>query len=516
MKIAIGITEVTFEWSQILNQIGAQFELTNSDEDLRNYKVLIIPSDKIPFDKKSVNTFVNEGGSVLTSANAAKNLLGLKLKKINIKYAVPNGLGIFSDIQALDIYRSTQVASEANELKNQDEKNIIYSGKLGKGTIVVLPEGFVTAIFDLRTVRKNFISKWSERFPNERVSQVSKAGIISTIRIALQHLFHCAGLPFVHLWFYPKGERTIFNFRVDTDFGTEKDVFDLYSILDKHQIPGTWFIEVKSKEKWLNKFKNFSKQELAYHCYRHKMTGNISKDRQDFEAGLKFLSENKLDVNGYAAPYGEWNDSIGLLSEEFGFQYSSEFGYSYDGLPFYQLIDNRPSKVLQIPIHPMSTNRLRHAGTSSENLINYFIDTIERKISNFEPLFFYTHPFEKEYDFFNSLFEEINDRKIYKSTLIDYANWWKGRLNKNWKINFENGNLTIDTDNVDDSYRLRVSESSGNEYLISLKRDFDSSQKTKLEITQSENFEVDYKHLRKYSYKMFKHDILFKMRKMQQ
>ncbi len=512
----IGITELTFGWDQILNQIGAQFELVNSEEELTNFKVLIIPSEKTKLDKNSLNTFVNEGGSILTNAIAANNLFGFKKKKVNIKYAVPGIEGIFSNIRLLDIYGSSQTTTDANEMPNQDEQNIIYKGKLGKGSIVVLPEGFESAIFDLRTVRKNFISKWSERFPNERVSQVSKGGITSTIRIALEHLFHSAGLPFVHLWFYPNGERTIFNFRIDTDFGTEKDVFDLYSILDKHQIPGTWFIEVKSKEKWLSKFKKFSKQELAYHCYRHKMTGNISKNKQDFEAGLKLLSENEVDVNGYAAPYGEWNDSIGLLSEEFGFQYSSEFGYSYDGLPFYPLIDNRPSKVLQIPIHPISTNRLKHAGTSSENLINYFIDTIERKISNFEPLFFYTHPFEKEYDFFNSLFEEISHRKIYNTTLIDYANWWKGRLNKSWKIDFENGNLTIDTDNVDESYMLRVSEASGNHYLIPLKQDFDASQKIKLEITQSENFEVDYKNLRKYSYKMFKHDILFKMRKMQQ
>ena len=35
--MAIGITELTFEWSQILNQIGAHFELINSDEYLSDF-----------------------------------------------------------------------------------------------------------------------------------------------------------------------------------------------------------------------------------------------------------------------------------------------------------------------------------------------------------------------------------------------------------------------------------------------------------------------------------------------
>jgi hypothetical protein len=516
LNLSIGITELTPEWNSVLTQIGVQFELLNSEEELKYFKVIIVPSQKIPFNKNAVNDFVEQGGSILTCADAAGGIFKIKKRKVYTKYAVPQEKGLFYSTQICDIYSSSKVISEANYLKNQNENNIIYARKIGDGNIVVLPEDFVSLLFDDITIRKNFISIYSERFPNERVSRVSKAEIAVIIRKSLEHLFHCAKLPFVHLWFFPNGEPTVFNFRIDSDFGTEKEVFDLYNILDKHDITGTWFIEAKSKEKWLSKFNNFTKQELAYHCYRHKTTKSKTKNTLDFEKGLKLFKENGLIAKGYAAPYGEWNNNTGQLSEKFGFEYSSEFGYAYDGLPFFPLVNGVQSKVLQIPIHPISTNRLKHAGTSSYNLIKYFSNVIDRKISNFEPLFFYTHPFEKEYDFFNSLFEMIGSKNIHKISLIEYSNWWKERLNKNWKIDFENGNFKIITDNNDDSYFLRVAELSGEDYLIILKSGSGAPSRVKLNNSLPEKVAIDYKQFRKYSYKMFKHDILFKLRKLRQ
>jgi hypothetical protein len=246
------------------------------------------------------------------------------------------------------------------------------------------------------------------------------------------------------------------------------------------------------------------------------MTKNKIQNELDFEKGRKLLVENRIKVNGYAAPYGEWSEDIGELIEKFEFQYSSEFGYAYDGLPFYPILNNRKSSVLQIPVHPISTNRLIHAGTDSKNLIKYFSDLMDNKIYNFEPLFFYTHPFEKEYDFFDQLFQEINKRKMHKTTLAEYSKWWKERLKKNWNMKYENGNLILDTDNKDESYFVRVLETTGKEYLVPLISDFRSNNKIELKRIKPNIVEVDYQQLRKYTFKMFKHDILFKVRKMQQ
>ncbi len=50
------------------------------------------------------------------------------------------------------------------------------------------------------------------------------------------------------MWQFPDGERSIFSFRVDTDFGTHSQLNNLHSLFNENGISATWFVETKSIE----------------------------------------------------------------------------------------------------------------------------------------------------------------------------------------------------------------------------------------------------------------------------
>jgi peptidoglycan/xylan/chitin deacetylase (PgdA/CDA1 family) len=348
--------------------------------------------------------------------------------------------------------------------------------------------------------------------PTERISKVSKGSIYHFIRTALEHLYHIRNLPFVSLWNFPGDSRNVFLFRVDTDFGSQDQVNRLYKTIREDGIKGTWFIETQSSENWINKYSSFEEQELALHCYRHRIINNYKKDYENFKKGIEILNRVAIFPNGIAAPFGEWNNTFNRVVEDLGFEYSSEFSYSYDNFPHPVVNNNRQSKVLQIPIHPVSFGRLSRAGYDDNEMYEYFINVINQKMALCEPVIIYTHPLEERYDVHKRIFNFVNEMNLYKITFIEYSRWWKKRSEVKYKALFENNKLKIESGINDESFRLRVSLPSYEKYLIPLSGNDD--RKTKLDFGQfkyDSDFQPDI--FRKYTKRMLKDDILFEVRK---
>jgi Polysaccharide deacetylase len=464
-------------------------------------------------EKKILYDYAGDGGAIITEANGAKSVFNIDLKYSYLKFLYSESDKLFDNYLICDLYNWSKIAKNGNHLENQDKEKSVLSFSAGKGNVIVFPDGFAYSVHRNGVIRKNFYSAFSNEFSSEIVSKVSKGAIRIHIQKALEFLFHKRNLPFVHLWFFPDAAKNIFSFRVDTDMGTEDEILSLNNLLQNYNIPATWFVETKSSGQMINLFSDLHNQEIAFHCFRHKTFLSYQKNEEDVNKGLGVLKNEGINPKGYAAPYGKWNKTIAEVTDHFNFLYSSEFGFAYDSLPLYPHFNSSFSQTLQIPIHPVSVGRLHWGGHSEENMANYFYNIIEQKLFFDEPIILYTHPFEKRLKVFEKVFERIKElQKIPNLTFLEYAEWWKKRLNVNFSAEEKEGKVFVYAENKDDSVKCRISYPSGEKTLLPLS-DGSEIKMTKINY-EPKSFNPD--QLRKRTFRMVKYDIIGKLRKLKQ
>ncbi len=508
----------------IIQQIGIPYREFNSIENtnLNEFAVIIISSGTLTKKEKQVlYDYAAEGGSVITEAENAKSVFKIGLKISYIKFLYSESDKLFNNYLICDLYNHCKIPVNSNHLENQERIKSVLTMSVGKGDVVVFPEGFVSLVHRAGSIRKNFYSSFSDEFISEQVSRISKGVIRIHVQKALEYLFHKRGLPFVHLWFFPDGAKNIFSFRVDTDMGTKEEINSLNSLLQKFNIHATWFVETKSSENRIELFTELNNQEISYHCYRHKTFLSYKKNEADIIKGLKIFESAGIKPKGYAAPYGKWNKTIAKAVDNFNFLYSSEFGFAYDSLPLYPYYNSNFSKTLLIPIHPVSAGRLHWSGHSEDNMVNYFFSIIEQKLFFNEPVILYTHPFEKRLGVFEKVFERItnlnNDEAVTKKipilTFSEYTEWWKKRLAVNWYAEEKNGKVNISASNSDKLIKCRVIYPSGEKYIFSsTKNEAVKIEEDKVEFNSSFNPN----ELRRKTLRMIKYDIIGQIRKLKQ
>ena len=279
---------------------------------------------------------MQNGGCILTEADIAEKCLGIKTKNLFIKFLSPQIDDIFNQNIICDIYKSCKVAKESNHLENQNGINTTFSIMIGKGKVIVLPSGFSSLMLKYSIKRKNFYSEFGNVETNERVAKISKGAITHLIRNAIENLYHHRNLPFINLWQFPNGEKNIFSFRVDTDFGSQQQLSKLYRLFKENDISATWFVETKSIENnsdVLRLYREFTNQEIALHCFRHRVFDSYEENFSNINSGREIIKKISGESVGFAAPFGEWNEELNQALEDLDFKYSSEFSYAYDCFP---------------------------------------------------------------------------------------------------------------------------------------------------------------------------------------
>ncbi len=478
------------------------------------FPVIIVSDKKI--NKESLLSYVQNGGCIFTEADIAEKVLEIKSKNIFIRFILPEIDEIFNQNIICDVFKYCRVIKESNHLPNQNRTNTTYATNIGKGKIIVFPSGFSSLMISSKVKRKNFYTEYGNVETNERVASISKGAIYHLIKNALENLYHHRNLPFINLWQFPNGERSVFSFRVDTDFGTHNQLNDLHNLFKENNITATWFVETKSIDnEIIDLYKSFSNQEIALHCYRHRVFNNYKENYENTKLGIEKLKNINPSPIGYVAPFGEWNEELNQSLEELGFKYSSEFSYAYDSLPFYSVIKNSISSVLQIPIHPFSFGRLNRGGHTDEAMLKYFLNTIEQKLALQEPIILYTHPSEERLKILNEIFQNINSLIIPNLTFGDFYVWWNKRASLKWEAEIIDGNIKIKEDSNENDFWLRTIFPNKEVYLAPLK-----SNDLKIKEIENANLKIEYKispnEMRKTSLRMIKHDILFKYRKSKQ
>jgi hypothetical protein len=445
MKLCIGVIGNDLGFISILRQHGIPFqEIT--DDTLIEYErfpiISICTHENISQEK--LLAYVRSGGIVIISSRIYAEIFNCSLHKDKVSFQIFDS-HIFEGIGLVDFNTNFSLAADT-KITYPNFMNSIGIREHGKGMMCVLPFDLIELLSDSQKIRKKFYAERKE-LPSEIVSKVSKGKISLLIFRTLVYLFNVRGLPFVHEWYYPDGVKNLFAFRIDTDFCNERDAQRMHEIFIKYKINATWFVDTKSKSMLAGFYAHLQNQEIGLHCDTHTIFDDYQKDFDNVKEGLNKLHEIGLGINGFAAPFGEWSPELDKILNELSFKYSSDFVFDYDDFPTYSILENKFSQVLQIPIHPVSIGRLRRSHFSDEEMIDYYLRVIQRKINENQPIILYHHPHHQRWGVLETIFDYVNDQEIWKPTFFEFYQWWNERLTNQIEADFKEGILNIQCKN---------------------------------------------------------------------
>jgi hypothetical protein len=371
---------------------------------------------------------------------------------------------MFHSLGIVDVYTRCQLAWNANELKTNRGSFAARVGTQVDDLVIALPFDPAALVTDRRAAVKSFYSP-ETRLPFETVSRVSKGEIRVLVLSCLELLHHRRGLPFVHLWNFPHGARSLFCLRIDTDNGTDEQLKDLSLVVHRNGISPTWFVDAKNHANSIKSYVEMNEHEIGVHCFDHETFPDYESNVQNIHKAQALLRNSGFRLHGFAAPFGRWNDELGRAIVDCGFEYSSEFSYDYDNLPSLPRLQNSDG-ALQVPIHPICIGSLKRHGYNNEQMIRYFASVVERKIAVHEPIIFYHHPRDMHLDVLEWLFQEMRYEKVPVKTMGEYASWWKMRTASIPELQHAYGKVRLQGVRFDKSLYVRIAQPNGTEAII--------------------------------------------------
>jgi hypothetical protein len=464
VHLKIGILGEQVGWKYLLQQIGIpHIGVTNTllpDE----FSAVVVSDTINDRESEMLRQYLALGGAVLCSVKVYARIRQTTAQSAYVNYLSPTNDSPLRSIGIIDVQTQCQLAWNANDLKTNKGSLGAYIGTRSKDCIIALPFDPASLVFDCRSGIKSFYSP-EHRLPFETVSIVSKGEIRRLVSCCLELLYHQRGLPYVHLWHFPHGSRSIFCFRIDTDYGTREQLEGLSSTIHRNGISATWFVDTKSQEQSMKIYKEMHGQEIGVHCYDHQTFPDYERNIQNIKKAQAVLHRAKLEAKGFAAPFGLWNEELGRALVECGFEYSSEFSYDYDDLPILTWLE-RGDSVLQVPIHPICIGSLKRHGYNDTQMIRYFESVIQRKLTMREPMVIYHHPRDEHHTVLEWLFHEVRQARVPVTTMHEYAQWWKMRTSAFPEIRYTKGNIHLRGVQRDRSLYLRITQPNGTEAII--------------------------------------------------
>ncbi len=443
MNLSIGLLTRDAGWELLLTQIGAAWNVYDASQTMSpdSFAVMIVNTAPTSLQQRDLAAYLEAGGSILAENGAARFFLECASAKKHFSSIAPGECAPFSPASILDINSTGIVITKSSGRRVEGGAPVQIISE-GAGTVVSIPYSVSRLLLSTSSRRKNFYAP-PERLPSEYVAAATKGSIRQLVTNILEFLHHRRSLPFVHTWYYPDGHPTIFTFRVDTDKGSETELRELYDVCARHRVPGTWFVDVQSHERWLDFFSSLSGQEISLHCYDHETSAVRNEVFENFGTGLGLLRAAGFAIDGASAPCGTWNPAVDSVYRELGMTYSSEFSLDYDNLPFFPVTADGPSSVMQLPIHPICVGSMKRSRYTSVQMRDYFRTCAVNLIASREPVCFYHHPTHHHWEVFDDIFSFVNEMKIPMLSYSAYAAWWKKRIAVRPEFTFDNGAITV-------------------------------------------------------------------------
>ena len=414
VDMKIGVINESLETISMLKQEGISFSGISAMEakDIEQYASILI-AGKI--DNSEANLFKNyleKGGAIVFD----------KVNRHLVSHICPKTSG--SDVST--------------------HGGCISCHKAGNGYLIYIDKDLSREMEDRQSVVKEFLTEAGT--VRERVALFPKYKNREILSQALMLSFHIRNLPFVRIWYYPASCRSVFNFRFDLDEDTDSDLERVIGVSERFKDCTSWFVSCASFEKNRFKIKKLIEDgfDVQSHGYYHHTYKDAGQNELNIKKSIDYLHNLNVSAKGFVAPKGRWNEGLQMKLERYGFLYSSEFSLDYDNLPFYPVIQNRFSTVLQIPIHPVCWGSYKDAGIENDEGVEKYLEkVIINKYDNRLPALIYGHPSEnisKNPKLLEMIYSAAGSMKGLKATrLTDFAKWWSKRN----RIGFRD--LTFDT-----------------------------------------------------------------------
>jgi len=469
VNIQVGLYGASPGWQLLLEQEGVSFLQISRKDRFEDFSAIILGTDLGKESLEEITNYLKSGGSVLVPAQTFAQISDSQVNVIPVGSFLPKENSIFYEAGLLDVFTQCYLPKKANELHSLDKKPTALVAEWNGGNIIVLPFDPGEIVLDSRTDTKSFYSL-EKRLPFENVSLVSKGALRKLVSRSLEFLHHRRGLPYIHKWYYPNNDQSLFAFRIDTDGGDKESIEHLYALSRKNNIPFTWFVDVKSQEQHFDVYTQMEEQEINIHCYEHVLYDEQREVTKDIEQAKSIFKKHSIQPNGYASPYGTWNPAIAKAIADSGFEYSSEFSYDYDNVPSFPVLEGSPTQQVQIPIHPISIGTLKRLAYSDEMMIEYFKNVIRQTLAMRLPVILYHHPKDGHEDVVQEIFDFVLELKIQPVLFYEYAEWWKARHTGTFVADYTGGALSFKSEIKDPSIRVHITKPDGMETFMPLNR----------------------------------------------
>ncbi|CAN5195993.1 hypothetical protein BH23BAC3_BH23BAC3_09940 [soil metagenome] len=431
--IHIGIVGANPGWERILDQIGVSWVRMNSVQtvDPKKYSCVIIGREMSRDELSIISGYLNAGGSVIDTNGhlIRQNPVRRKLKTI-----FPDSENsVFRHIEHIRVDHHCLVHPYSDLLGGSvwfdpsPHRSLAFVG---------LPLNQFAGIQPL--VHTQFKSSHLPAVA-EGTAARSSDSYLEVILTVLKKLHAKSGVPLVHKWWMPDPDKQVATFRIDSDYGSKAAIESAAAPALENNVPITWFLHVEAHESWLSHFHRYPQHEIAIHCNRHSEFKTRQQYAADISRALRLLQAHGFNPSGYAAPYGVWSRELGEALADQAFLYSSEFGYDYDSLPSV----SSASRILQLPIHPLSAGSFSRFRFTPEMITDYFDEIVRLKRLQHRPLHLYHHPNDGHEDILKSIFKSQNHETIGWLTYTDWATWWQMRSSSSFLPLYDSESKTV-------------------------------------------------------------------------
>ncbi|UCG43903.1 MAG: hypothetical protein JSU73_04610 [candidate division WOR-3 bacterium] len=450
------------QWLELLRQVGVPLATERARCDVADScaSVVVIDRDPSPSESEGIRRFVSLGRGVLSSTKLAAQVWpgDVNCRSTRIRYLLPDRTAVFRDVGVTHLDTDGCVSASSNCGFTDRGGHALYAGELGGGWAVLLPFDVSAVLADRKTAPRAFHAL-APRQVTETVSRVNRGEVRRIAANSLAYLLARQDLCYVAKPSVPPGGRSLFGLRIDTDFDAPGHYPAVVSLSGRTGVPFTWFLNVEAGEAVLKDVVNgLAGQDLQLHCYRHEVHADYDSNRRELVTGKELLVKHAVVPVGAAGPFGDWNEEWARALSDLGFQYSSEFALAYDDTPFRPIVDGSPSRVLQVPVHPVCLGRLRAAGATPQQIQAYFLDVARRQTARQEPNLLYGHPrnVAADCELTANLLDEVTALCGSGSTLTNFAAWWIERERVEYQVVQDDDALTLDVASSGSEVGIRV------------------------------------------------------------
>jgi len=273
----------------------------------------------------------------------------------------------------------------------------------------------------------------------ERVARYDRAAVRERLVSRLRQMVGAAGGIWARLAAFPFPYRSAFNFRADLDEPYVEDYARFARSRRKLADCTTHFVSTHAYADQPAVIRDLHRFDTQSHGHFHVVYRDPEANRRNLARAHRLLRESGFEPAGFAAPHGRWNLGLDAAIEGLGYTYSSDFQLGYDDLPFFPWLGGRFSKVLQVPVHPVSEGLFFDAGADDGRVVAaHLVRAVRAKIDAGEPAFVYGHPerrLGRHPEILGALADAVaGEPLVWRVTLTEFARWWRWRAGRSWSV----------------------------------------------------------------------------------